>query len=552
MVVLHFDHCNSCPFVDKNPILNYLVNPVNSVYFLYKSDCEKLPGVAIAIEGATWTGVVARDGKLMLQVSVPVVIGPEVWGTFTSYSALDGQLARNLRGVTNSGEVAFVARGQVMAASRVLPATLPTPQDEPKLVTLGGVSYYALYAPLPHANPRAGLGFVSLRPYQLTAAMLSRFRMALAIVAAGSLLLTLMAGAILARSITQPLDGVVEAARTVREGKWPEKFNTQRQDEIGLLQAVFDEMTTAMQTSQERLLALIDTDNLTGLDNHRRFQERISQEATRCAASGESLSLLLFDLDHFSEFNHKHGHHEGDAALKKAALILRNVLPEVAIVARYGGEEFAALLPQCDLAWAERYAEQVRGLMAGGEKDSGEGKGEKERPTLSLSVGCAEFGTQTKQAEGLILAAELAVSQAKQLGRNRVCRFDSVPGADENADPYQLHKFLKDSSLATIQALAAAVDAKDPLRRAIRAASLNTPAGWRGIWACPRRDRIALHDGNPARRGKNRRSRRHPEKAGTTRRRRTRCHGNAPGARRSDCPQSPDPGPNFAGSAKSP
>lgn len=68
----------------------------------------------------------------------------------------------------------------------------------------------------------------------------------------------------------------------------------------------------------------------------------------------------------------------------------------------------------------------------------------------------------TRQAEGLVMAAELAVSRAKQLGRNRVCRFDAVPGADEATDPYQLHRFLRDGSLATIQALAAAVDAKDP------------------------------------------------------------------------------------------
>ena len=245
----------------------------------YMSDCAKLPGLLVALDGATWTGVVARNGKLMLQVSVPVAIGPEVWGTFTSYSALDGKLAQNLRSVSNGSEVAFVSRGQVMAASRNLPASLPTPQNEPKLVTLGGISYYALYAPLPHADPRAGLGFISLRPYRLTAAMLSRFRAALAGVAAGSLLLALLAGAIVARSITRPLDGVVEAARTLREGKWPEKFSTKRSDEIGLLQSVFDEMTAAMQSSQERLLSLIDTDNLTGLDNHRRFQERLSQEA---------------------------------------------------------------------------------------------------------------------------------------------------------------------------------------------------------------------------------------------------------------------------------
>ena len=87
---------------------------------------------------------------------------------------------------------------------------------------------------------------------------------------------------------------------------------------------------------------------------------------------------------------------------------------------------------------------------------------EEGNPSLSLSAGCAEFGTNSAQAEGLLLAAELAVSRAKQLGRNRVCRFDSVPGADQTADPYQLHRFMKDESLATIQALAAAVDAKDP------------------------------------------------------------------------------------------
>ncbi len=67
--------------------------------------------------------------------------------------------------------------------------------------------------------------------------------------------------------------------------------------------------------------------------------------------------------------------------------------------------------------------------------------------------------------EGLILAAELALARAKQMGRNQVCRFDSVPGADESSNPFQLHKYLKDESLATIQALAAAVDAKDPYTR---------------------------------------------------------------------------------------
>jgi len=65
------------------------------------------------------------------------------------------------------------------------------------------------------------------------------------------------------------------------------------------------------------------------------------------------------------------------------------------------------------------------------------------------------------EAEALVLAAELAVSQAKELGRDRVCRFDNVYWGEAGEDPYKLHRFLKDGSLSTIQALAAAVDAKD-------------------------------------------------------------------------------------------
>jgi HD-GYP domain-containing protein (c-di-GMP phosphodiesterase class II) len=76
-------------------------------------------------------------------------------------------------------------------------------------------------------------------------------------------------------------------------------------------------------------------------------------------------------------------------------------------------------------------------------------------------MGCATLGSNVPEAEALVLAAELAVSQAKELGRDRVCRFDNVFWGEAGEDPYRLHRFLKDGSLATIQALAAAVDAKD-------------------------------------------------------------------------------------------
>ena len=412
------------------------------------TDLSHDPGVQAALAGHAWQGTVAREGRVMLAVCVPIMVGAYPCGTLTVYRAIDPAVAQSLHASLGT-DVAFVYQGRVVGASCALPDRLPLPRV-PTVVTLGPGRYFALYAPLPDTDPGADMGFVTLRPYAAAMHLYSRCLLVFLAASALPLVLALSGGAWVARGLTRPLDGVVQAAETLRRGEWPARFEGARTDEIGLLQTVFNEMTVSLRDSRERLLALLDTDPLTGLDNHRRFQERLDQEARRCARSGENLSLLLLDLDHFGSYNQRLGHAAGDTALGTVAGALGACLPALAITARYGGEEFAVLLPQRDLAQAEAIAETIRAGIEGAVSG------------LTLSIGCAEFGTHTSEGEGLVLAAELAVSRAKQLGRNRVCRFDSVPGADQNADPYQLHKFLKDESLATIQALAAAVDAKDP------------------------------------------------------------------------------------------
>ncbi len=415
-------------------------------------DYSREPGISRALDGDCWSGVISRHGQLMLAVSVPVVDGAShvVLMTFTTYSLIDARLAGELRHALNT-DIAFVRQGHVVGASLPLPDVLPTPRNTPTLTRLGRERYLLLYAPLPGKPIQPDMGYVILRPYNAALLPYQRFQRLLMLILSGALVLAMSGGAFVARGLTRPLDGVVQAAAMLSRGEWPQRFDAHRRDEIGLLQTVFNDMTVSLRDSQERLLALIDTDPLTGLDNHRRFQERLTQETRRCAASGEPLSLLLFDIDHFQEYNRQRGHGAGDEALKQLAEQLRLCLPDVAVAARYGGEEFVALLPQHNLTQAETWAERFRGEI---QKATNGG--------FTLSVGCAAFGSQTRQGEGLLLAAELAVSRAKQLGRDRVCRFDSVPGADQDADPYQLHRFLKDGSLATIQALAAAVDAKDP------------------------------------------------------------------------------------------
>ena len=406
------------------------------------------PGIGTALGSRDWSGITFRHGQLMLTVSVPVLIGRSVWGTLTVYRAIDSAVAQNLHQSLGT-EIAFLNRGRVVGASCPLPARLPTP-GAPTVVPLGGTSYFALYAPLPTTEPSAGMGFETLRPYSAAMRLYRRCLLVFLVASLFTLLLALGGGAWTARSLTRPLGGVVQAAETLRRGEWPERFAAGRTDEIGLLQTVFNDMTASLRSSQDRLLALIDTDLLTGLDNHRRFQERLEQEAARCVHSGEGFSLVLLDLDHFGAYNRQHGHAAGDKALQDTAALIQALLPALASSSRYGGEKFALLLPHCALAEAESVAETVRAAVALMDCK------------LTLSAGCAEFGTHSAAGAGLVLAAELAVSRAKQLGRNQVCRFDTLPGADISADPYQLHRFLKDESLSTIQALAAAVDAKDP------------------------------------------------------------------------------------------
>lgn len=91
-----------------------------------------------------------------------------------------------------------------------------------------------------------------------------------------------------------------------------------------------------------------------------------------------------------------------------------------------------------------------------------------------------------KRRAGLALAANLAMMQAKQLGRNRVCQFDGTLGSEPGVDPYQLYAFYRDGSLATIQAPAAAVDAKDPYTNGHSQRLLSMRRTWRPTWVWKR------------------------------------------------------------------
>lgn len=428
-----------------------------------RKDISLEAGIATALNGKTWRGVTSDSQNLLVRVAIPIMApgGEFVAGTFYVSTLFDNRLAHQLRGALGC-EVAFLSNGKVVASSVPLKKVRLSYQGKyhfpivlPEPITSGKQKFIATYQQIEYSENGQQLEVLLLHSFDQANALLHALELGLIAPAILILLLAILAGVTLARSVTQPLDNVVAAAQLLREGQWPNTLVVERRDEIGLLQAVFNEMSESLRTAQERLLTLIDTDPLTGLDNHRRFQERLGQEVRRTSESGESLVLLIVDIDHFQIFNQRNGHANGDSVLLKLSLLLREIQPPFALSARYGGDELALLLPRTSATEARELAEQIRTAVL--QDDSG--------PTVSIGFACHDEGTS--EAESLALAAELALAQAKQLGRDRVCSFDVVAGVIGAGNsivtaPSHLHRFLRDGSLATIQALAAAVDAKDP------------------------------------------------------------------------------------------
>ena len=130
-----------------------------------------------------------------------------------------------------------------------------------------------------------------------------------------------------------------------------ELVNTQR--ELALRNA-------ELADANAKLESLATTDGLTGLKNHRAFQEELERQFAASARNGSALSLLLLDVDHFKQFNDTFGHPAGDQVLKQVAQILTAETRGDALPARYGGEEFVVVLPNADCRAAAETAERLR------------------------------------------------------------------------------------------------------------------------------------------------------------------------------------------------
>lgn len=177
-----------------------------------------------------------------------------------------------------------------------------------------------------------------------------------------------------------------------------------------------DVLNTAVEKSRyyEKMRDLAVKDGLTGVYNHRYFQEQLDMFMEQSMRSGKKLALVIADIDHFKSFNDRYGHQTGDMVLKQFSSLLESHIRKTDFIARYGGEEFVIVLNNIDENVLDT-ADKLRKFVE--DKRIYNTKGEK--LSITASFGVAVFPDNAQSKDGLIKEADRALYRAKENGRNQ-------------------------------------------------------------------------------------------------------------------------------------
>jgi len=235
------------------------------------------------------------------------------------------------------------------------------------------------------------------------------------------------------RVVIRPVRVLEHSVRRMGEGHLSTRVPALPGREMAELSDIVNRMASALQSEREnlehtvaertrelseanaRLERLAVTDGLTGLFNHRRFQEALHSELLRCERHKRPLAVLMLDVDYFKKVNDSMGHPAGDELLRRLAQVLGADLRQTDLISRYGGEEFAVLLPETTKAEAMQVAERMRESV---EVKINDGNAWTQR--ITVSVGVATFPEDGATAETVLEAADQALYVAKRQGRNKV------------------------------------------------------------------------------------------------------------------------------------
>lgn len=192
------------------------------------------------------------------------------------------------------------------------------------------------------------------------------------------------------------------------------------ESDVELLDAIMPQIAVAIDRTSLKNMAgefeqLSVTDALTGLLNRRYLEKRLNEEIQRSKRHRFPMSMMMLDVDDFKSYNDTFGHLAGDEALKIVAGVLKDILRGDDVAARYGGEEFAILLPQTTSAEAAAIAERLRQRIEHTEFP---------KRKITISIGIAACSKDVDTPEDIVGAADHALYEAKNHGRNNVQVYD--------------------------------------------------------------------------------------------------------------------------------
>ena len=225
---------------------------------------------------------------------------------------------------------------------------------------------------------------------------------------------------IINRSLVNSMDELALGSLKLSKGDREHQIQVQVPRELATVADAFNQMTQQIKEQEHSLEKMAVTDGLTGLYNRRGFDQILAEELSRAASQAEELSLIICDVDHFKQFNDTYGHQAGDEALSTVGRTLMRTLPESNgdKACRFGGEEFVVVLPKTDADAAALKAEQLREAVASSIIPLEAGQ----TTQITISLGIASYPNHAGTAEDLLKAADAALYQAKEQGRNRVVR----------------------------------------------------------------------------------------------------------------------------------
>lgn len=323
------------------------------------------------------------------------------------------------------------------------------------------------YAPIKDSNGRTE----AIIGMDMSIAQLEKEEKSLSLVAVKTgitaFILSLLLSLAVTRSVLKQVKVFTNAAERIEGGDLGFQVDAGSSDEIGQFRRAFNRMIKSLKESHDRLLEQNTRDFVTGLFNHGYFHERLADEIERAKRYNRNLCLLILDIDKFKPINDKYSHPVGDGILRQVAVLLKENIRSIDIAARYGGDEFAVILPEADISSGVETAERVRSLIEEHDfclKSQRHPFGEyapSKIAKITVSIGLAGYPNHHQSKEGLMMAADIALCRVKHASRNSVCVYDASICSEQNVDLQALYQMLRDPSVAAIQSLSAAVDARD-------------------------------------------------------------------------------------------